>query len=163
MAKGWRNESRRHSLAAKGVKTVVDNKPLDRVSQYKQGKVLPLSEQRANYETYILDSIDNSGYDNAKPLITPKEKLQFLQNTLKSEYGHEIERKGTQTARADWLSGLPSSIDLPFQNNEILTFAEKMGSLRNNPTEKEEERILEGYWNYMSNQIGRLNTKYGVK
>jgi len=28
MAKGWRNESRRHSLAAKGIKTAVNGKPL---------------------------------------------------------------------------------------------------------------------------------------
>jgi len=31
MAKGWRNESRRHSLAARGVKTAVDHKPIERI------------------------------------------------------------------------------------------------------------------------------------
>jgi len=34
MAKGWRNESRRHSLAAKGVKTAVDNKPFVSVDRF---------------------------------------------------------------------------------------------------------------------------------
>ena len=34
MTKGWRNESRRHSLAAKGVKTAVDNKPFVSVDRF---------------------------------------------------------------------------------------------------------------------------------
>ena len=157
----WHNESRRHALASKGIKTAT--KPMSRAMQYEKKEVLPLSEQRANYEKFILESIDNSGDDDPKELKTPKEKLQYLQDTFKSEYGYAIERKGEQGARADWLSGLPSSINIPFYNNEILELAKKMGSLQAKPTEKQEDMVLDNYWNYMSNQIGRLNRKYGVK
>ena len=159
----WHNEPRRHGLSAKGIKTAVQGKPVSRAMQYEHKEILPLSEQRANYEKYILENIDNSGYDNEKELTTPKQKLQFLQDTFKQEYGFQIARTGEQKARADWLSGLPSSINIPFYNNEILALAKKMGSLRANPTEKQEQQVIDGYWNYMSNQIERLNNKYGVK
>lgn len=162
MAKGWRKEPIRHGLASRGIKTANKNKPITRAMQYKDKEISSLSRQRDNYEKYILASIDNEGYEN-KELKTPKEKLQFLQNTFKDEYGFAISRQGEQKARAEWLSGLPSSISLPFYNDDIINFSKKMGSLRQNSTEKEESRVLENYWNYMSNQISRLNTKYGVR
>ena len=158
----WKNESRRHALASKGIKTGT-KVPMSRAMQYEQKEVLPLAEQRANYEKFILESIDNDGYDNEKPLKTPKEKLQFLQDTFKSEYGFQIARTGEQDARAKWIMGLPSAIDLPSWNDDIIALAKKMGSLRKNSTEKQEQQVIDNYDQYMSNQIGRLNRKYKVE
>ena len=160
--KGWIKEPRRHALASKGVKTAVDGKPLLRAEQYKQHSILPLSEQRKNYEKYVLDSIDASGYEGQNPK-TDKEKLQFLKDTFKSEYGFAIKQKGERKAFEEWISGLPSSYNIEFYNNKILELAKKMGSLSQNPTEKQEDQVIEGYFGYMTNQTFRLFEKNGVK
>jgi len=46
MAKGWRNESRRHSLAARGVKTAVDHKP------FVSNKFIPHKSNEDLWELY---------------------------------------------------------------------------------------------------------------
>ena len=47
MAKGWHRESRRHALASKGIKTAVDNKPIDKI---------PILQG-----TYVYDGLDDWG------------------------------------------------------------------------------------------------------
>jgi len=161
MAKGWIKEPRRHSLASKGIKTAVNN-PKEKAMMRNTNSVLPLKQQRENYEKYLLESIDNEGYEDEEPLNTPKEKLEFLKNKFRSQYGHEIERKGERKAFEEWISGLPSIYNIEFQNYEILKLAKRMGSLQQNPTEKQEDRTLENYWNYITNQTFRLFDKYEV-
>ena len=56
---------------------------------------------------YILDAIDTDGYD--VEAHTPKEKLQFLFDTFKSEQGYNNNRVGLYRAFSEWLSGLPSA------------------------------------------------------
>jgi hypothetical protein len=112
----------------------------------------------AYYEKIILDAIDTDGYDTTAN--TPKEKLQFLRNRFKSEYGFSISRMGETRALSEWLSGL--SINLPFYNYDILELARKGGSLAQNATEKQEEKILENYWVFMANQIMKMWRKYKI-
>jgi hypothetical protein len=76
MKSGWFNESKRHSLASRGIKTAqkVPTKMLHQLN----------SETNQKYEQYIIDSIDASGY-GLNP-ETKQEKLQFLYDTFKKEY-----------------------------------------------------------------------------
>lgn len=127
-------------------------------------KVKVLSErQKQNkfYEDYVIESIDSEGYD-ANPK-TKKEKLQFLKDTFKSEYGHAIARQGEQKAFQEWMQGLPSSYNVEFYNNKILALAKKSGSLPQNATEKQEDRVIENYWNFMSVKTFQAFKKHGVK
>jgi len=115
------------------------------------------------YEKYIIDSVDWEGDDELKtPPKTDKEKLKYLYDRFKSEYGHEIPRVGEQRAFANWLAGLPSVMPIPFYNNEILKFAKEMGSLPENATDKQEDRVLENYWNFMSNKTFQAFRKHKV-
>ena len=54
------------------------------------------ANQNKFYEDMILESIDSSGYDIKTK--TPQEKLKFLKETFKSEYGFAISRMGEQRA-----------------------------------------------------------------
>ena len=60
------------------------------------------------------------------------------------------------------MSGLPSGIDIPFTNYEILKLAKRMGSLSEFPTDKEEDKILLNYWNFSANHYFKLMRKYKV-
>lgn len=119
------------------------------------------AEQNKFYEKYIIDAISTDGYDvKAK---TAKEKMQFLKDTFKSEYGYAIAQKGEQGAMADWLSGLPSAINIPFEYSEIIDLAKKAGTLAQNATDAQESKVTDNYFNYMANKIRILFKKYKVR
>ena len=127
-----------------------------------KGKILTeRQKQNRFYEKEIISSIDASGYD--KNPGTDKEKLQFLKDTFRSEYGFMIKRVGEQRAFKEWIQGLPSSFNIPFQNNEILKLAKKSGSLPENATEKQENRVLENYWNFMTVKTFQAFKKHKVE
>ena len=109
----------------------------------------------------IINSISADGYDEHPK--TAKEKLQFLKGTFKDEYGWAISRMGEQNAFKEWLQGLPSSFNIPFENYKIIEIAKKSGSLPKNATQNQEDRVLENYWNFMASKTFQLFNKYGVK
>lgn len=150
----WYNESRRHSMSSRGIKTA-----------QKVPKVMsPRTEVNLKYENYILDSISADGYDVPEPK-TPKEKLQFLYDRFISEYwdnNQSVQRMGKQNAFKEWIQGLPSSFNIEFSNYNILQLAKRMGSLPQNATEKQEDRVLENYWNFMANKTFQAFRKYDV-
>jgi len=148
------------------LKEEYDELKIDIEKELKLKAVKPLSDrQKQNqfYEDYVLDSISNEGYDDAKPLKTPKEKLQFLKDTFRSEYSFMIERVGERKAFEEWIAGLPSSFNIEFMNYEILKLAKKSGSLPENATDKQEDRVLENYWNFISVKTFQAFNKYDVK
>lgn len=78
---------------------------------------------------------------------TPQEILARFE----SEYGWNIERKGRRGAMVEWLSGL--ALSMPCYYDEIIDFAIKMGSIDDNPTEKQKDKIIENYFPFMANII----------
>lgn len=109
---------------------------------------------------YILEAIDGSGYDTE--LTTDKEKLKFLHDTFNAEYGWEVKRIGQHKALSGWLQGLPSSVNIAFYNCDILELAKKWGSLPADASEKQEDKILGNYWNFMAMRIISLWHKHGI-
>lgn len=99
-------------------------------------------EQNQKVNQYIIDCIDSECY--GVETKTDKEKLSFIFDTFKKEKGWEINqrRKNTQVIFADWLSGLPSCFNIEFMNYKILELAKKWETLPENPTEKQEDKIL---------------------
>ena len=111
---------------------------------------------------YILESISNDGYDNAIALTDEVAKLTFLKGTFKSEYGWAIPRYGEQMAFAEWIKGLPSSFNIAFTNYDILQLAIKWGYYGEKLTEKQEEEILDNYWNLITVKTFQLFKKYKI-
>ena len=114
---------------------------------------------------YIIDCIDNEGYGGAV-LETPEEKLQFLYDTFVSEYVNEynIRRHGSyQNIFREYLMGIPSCIRTAFSNYDIIMLAKNWGSLPENATEKQEDRILENYFNLIANKTFQLFRKYKIQ
>lgn len=108
------------------------------------------AEQNHRYYDYIVDCIDLEPYDITAE--TRREKIQALKDIIKSEKGREPD----QLAVKDWLQGLPTIVNIEWEDYEILQLAKRMGSLSENPTEKEEDKILGNYWAFMASKVMRL-------
>lgn len=86
------------------------------------------------------------------------EKVLYCWNRFKSEYGHEIKRFGLQKAFSNWLSGL--ALDIAFYNFDILELAKKWG--QDTTTEKQQDKILSQYWDFMTNQYFKLFKEFKI-
>ena len=109
-------------------------------------------------QSYLINNIDLSGYD-----LYPKSKpesVKMLYKIFMDEYGWAVKRYGMQKAVMEWLMGIPSSINIAFWNDDILKLAKSWGTLPENATEKQEDKILKNYWNLMSANLVRLFNKY---
>lgn len=109
---------------------------------------------------YIIDSINPDDYDVVAN--TDKEKLQFVYDTFKSEMGHLIPQVGKVNAFREWLQGLPTAMDIEYQNHKILEIAYEWGSLLKNATEDQEDKILDNWFNFIANKTFVLMRKHKV-
>lgn len=108
---------------------------------------------------YILDSIDGDGY--GVQLATDKQKIDFVYNTFSSEYAHQIKYYGNNERRAfrEYLAGLPSCINIEFRNYYILEMAKQWGAIPENATERQEDKILANWFNYIATLFFQLREK----
>ena len=108
-----------------------------------------------NYQDYILTTLTED-YDG-KPFKTDEDKINYLFDRFYKEYGWLVERVGKQKAMTEWLSGL--AINIAFTNYDIVKLAVKMGSLDEDPTEKEKDQIVDNYFNFMANIILKMEDR----
>lgn len=103
------------------------------------------------YEQTILKSINLEGYEIPKKLTTER-KINFIYLTFKSEYVHENNKHlPNEKLFCEWLQGLPSCLNIPFMNYEILENAKNAGffnvnliTIYPNNTRTEKEVIATG-------------------
>jgi len=113
-------------------------------------------------QKYIIGCIDTEGYDTKAN--TEKEKVKFLWDTFHAEYGCHMEMGWSfQKSIAEYFAGLPTCCTIAFYNWDILEIAKKWGSLPENPTEKQEDKILDNWFNFMAMKTIQLFTKYGLR
>ena len=120
------------------------------------------AELNAKCFPYIIEAIDADGYDLEQLPQTDGDKLQFLAETFHAEYGWMIQRVGPITAFAEWCKGVPSSFNIKFTNWEIIELAKEWGSLEADAAERQEQKILDNYWNLIANKTFQLFKKHGV-
>ena len=108
------------------------------------------------YEKTILDGINFDGYSLANTgVLTDYDKVHEVYKIFTVEYTGAFNKHLTrETLFTEWLQGLPSSIDIPFYNSDILANANKNGF--NLITEQAEDNFLESYWASLSNAFFTL-------
>ena len=108
---------------------------------------------------FLIDALNFEDYP--KNPKTPREKIDYFFEIFDQEYGWNTERVGIQKSLAEWLSGLPNSICIPFYNHDILALADWEQSMKGLPPhpEKKHDRILNNYWNYLANHLIQLKNK----
>ena len=113
----------------------------------------------SNIQTYLLNAIDSEGYENQP--TTDKEKINFLIDCYNSEFNHAYNVKmypNEQIRLGNWLSGLPSVLNIPFYPSEIIKLAKDLQEVKTYD-KKTEERICENYFNFIALHILKLNNK----
>jgi hypothetical protein len=119
-----------------------------------------MTNTQTHARAYILDCIDSEPYD--VKTTTEQEKLQFLYDTFQHEMKWNIDRIGQYKAFSEWCQGLPTVFNIEFENYKILELAKTWGTLPKNATEKQEDGILENYWNLITVTTFQLFRKYHI-
>ena len=88
---------------------------------------------------------------------TDKARVNWVVDTFNSEYGHAVKQYGKQRAFSEWLQGLPSAIRIEYRNYRIIEIAKRWGSLPANATEKQEDRIISNWFNFISFKFWQLH------
>lgn len=119
---------------------------------------------------YILDSINATDYSektgevDISNLLTTKGKLQFIASAFTSEAIYEYNLKKFHNNKtnilADHLQGLPSWLDIHFENYEIIKQGKEWGL--DLSTEKKEDAFCENWWNLIANKVMQLMDKHDV-
>lgn len=118
-------------------------------------------EIREEIKEYCLNSITSDDVEFKHDLSDDdnENKLKYVYNRFRSEYGHEIKRVSEFKAFSEWLQGL--ALDIAFMNNEILELAKRWG--QDVSTESKQDKILSQYWDFMTNQYFKLFRKYKIE
>ena len=115
----------------------------------------------SNIQNYLLDAINTD--DHTTEATTHAEKLAFVMSCYESEFNHKYNQArhpNEQTRFAHWLAGLPSVLDIPFYNDDIISLAKRLQEVDTYPNEKNATKnIVENYFNFMAYHILKLNSK----
>ena len=115
----------------------------------------------ANIENYLLDAINTD--DHTTEATTHAEKLAFVMSCYNSEFNHKYNQArhpNEQTRFANWLAGLPSVLNIPFYNDDIISLAKRLQEVDTYPNEKNTTKnIIDNYFNFMAYHILKLNSK----
>lgn len=120
-------------------------------------------ELNANVFSYILNAVDGEGY--GKVLTSDKDKLQFIADCFNSEYGHKenIKYYGSYSnCFKNWLMGLPSCFNIDFENYRIIEIAKEWNSLPANATDRQEDKILDNWFSFITNKTFQLMKKNNI-
>ena len=111
------------------------------------------TKYQLNFAKYIISVIDSE--DLPSETMTNKEKVFFIMDRFIKEYCYEqnlIRYKYDMTKLlAEWLSGL--AINIPYTYCDIIKLSKE---LLETDTLKNEDEIIENYFNFMAIQIFKL-------
>lgn len=113
---------------------------------------------------YILDCIDLSAYDDGA--TTAQEAAIKVVDYIMKEADHEYNRKRLVTDQAiiaDHLMGLPSYINIDFENNKIIDIAVKWGSLPALHSISQADRITSNWFNFIAIKLLQIKNGYRIK
>ena len=121
------------------------------------------SKVKAKINQYILDAIDGEGYERTPD--TDQQKLLFLATTFKREYCFQNnfrQYKTVQEVLRQWIMGLPSCFNIAFNYCDILEVAKSFGNIPEEMTEKQEDKIIENWFNFIAAKTLQLMQKNSI-
>jgi hypothetical protein len=115
---------------------------------------------------YIIGCVNTN--DTELVITSEQHKVYFVLETFKTEYGWYVKKVGKQKAFAEWLAGLPSVLDIDFENHKILEVAMSWNTVvvdKMTPKQKEkfEIQVLSQWWNFISMKFWQLCEKHQIK
>jgi hypothetical protein len=86
-------------------------------------------------------------------------RLNFVVRTFEDEFAHpeNLKRYGSTTRTLEnWFRGLPSIYSVEYRNHAIIEIAKETGALKPNATEREEQKILDNWFNFAALKFTQL-------
>jgi len=115
----------------------------------------------SNIQNYLIDAINTE--DHTTEATTHAEKLDFVMSCYNEEFNHKYNQArhpNEQDRFANWLAGLPSVLNIPFYNDDIVKLAKQLQEVETYPNEKNTTKnIIDNYFNFMAYHILKLNSK----
>ena len=115
----------------------------------------------SNIQNYLIDAVYTE--DHKTEATTDAEKIAFVMACYDSEFNHKYNQArhpNEQTRFANWLAGLPSVLNIPFYNDDIVNLAKRLQEVDTYPNEKNTTKnIIDNYFNFMAYHILKLNNK----
>lgn len=109
------------------------------------------TKYRKNYRHFILSTIGEEELEERGLPNTEAGKIDYLISRIESETG---EKSFGVASIEKWLSGL--ALNIPFEYWEIIELAEACGSSRYEMTDRQQEKLVDNYFNFMANQIAQM-------
>jgi len=108
---------------------------------------------------YLLSVITLDDYDIDDTNLSPFQKVQHVKDIFNSEYGWHVQQHGNIVSSIrEWLQGLPSCLNIVFYNYDIIQLAVSWGELSATATEKQQDKIVNNYFNLLANKLHQLFT-----
>ena len=117
------------------------------------------TEQKNNYKRFLIDCIaEPEEYGVIDDGSTPNRvsKVQNFFKVFNDEYGYEIKKQGEYNALAEYMQNQPSSISLPCYYHEQIELAKEFGSIPQDATEKQEQKIIDNFYNFFTTYLLQL-------
>jgi hypothetical protein len=134
------------------------------------------TEQNKNYDEYTENAIIDSDsfyheYDQGKAWIVgtnkdgtlkyeyPPEPIEMFFSIFENEFNWEIKKYGEFRALVDYLMGEPSAIHLPSYHHNQIELAKSFGSIPQNATEKEEQKIIDNFYKFFAMRLIKIRNR----
>lgn len=128
----------------------------------KQNSAAQIKELR---EQYILNAIDSEVYEVKIIDNNERDKIKFIINTFKQEYGYtqNIQRYGSyQKTFENWMMGLPSCLNIDYEYHKIIQIAKQWGCIPQDASTKQEDKICANWFGYIYMGFKKLMDKHGL-
>lgn len=112
---------------------------------------------------YLLKCIPDTATIQAeydKEVLTDKDRVNFAMADFErvANYDHNNRKfPNIQDRLADFLQGLPGTLQIDFANYEIVKLAKLWGSIPENATEKTEDKIINNWFNFIAFKFLQLH------
>jgi len=121
------------------------------------------TELDTSAKLYLIEAMRDylDGYDggDTKPMTTA-EVIEFCASRFLAEQGWLIARDGEMVALTEWLQGLALPIEYTYC--DIIDLAKSWGSIPENATTKQEDKICDNYFSFMANKVRQLFDGYRI-
>jgi hypothetical protein len=107
---------------------------------------------------FLLDSIEIEENENA----TDKEKINYFFDCYDREFNHDYNKRyypNEQERLKNYLQGLPSFINIPYYDWDILELYKELNGIKT-LSSKKEESVLKYYWDKIAFTLIQLKRKY---
>lgn len=119
-------------------------------------------KRNGNQFTYILDSITVSDFEGNEIGATDKEKVKYFFDTFEQEYNYSYNKKlypNLQDRIASYLQGLPSCINVAFENYAIIEIGKSWGYCT---SERKESEFINNWFSFIAFRLIKLKEYFNL-